>query len=164
MHCNKFFLKINKVEPTQVSSPAPIQPLPNHNLRNLFLGLILLVAVSVVLMAYVRNPKKGKILQNLIPKKVLTSQGPSEFSKFEKFTSEKEFKEYLQKASSQSNQRSGGAVDLMMKTAGPESMSAPMTGAVQQTAPSGGEQPERVSTTNVQVLGIDEPDIVKTNG
>jgi uncharacterized secreted protein with C-terminal beta-propeller domain len=152
------------VEPTQVSSPAPIQPHPNHNLRNLFLGLILLVAVSVVLMAYVRNPKKGKILQNLIPKKVLTSQGPSEFSKFEKFTSEKEFKEYLQKASSQSNQRSGGAVDLMMKTAGPESMSAPMTGAVQQTAPSGGEQPERVSTTNVQVLGIDEPDIVKTNG
>lgn len=146
------------MEPTQ----TPVQP-TNHNLRNLFIGLILLIAVFIVVMAYLKNPKKGTILQTIISKKTLTSLKPSEFSKFEKFTSDREFKEYLQKASVQSNRQSSGEL-MLMKNAGTETMNAPKTSGADMIGSLSQTEPERVSTTNVQVFGIDEPDIVKTNG
>jgi uncharacterized secreted protein with C-terminal beta-propeller domain len=76
-----------------------------------------------------------------------------------KFSSEEEFKEYLQNASVETEYWGGGlgggvAFEMMREmvpTAAPD-----VNGK--------GAEPERVSETNVQVVGIDEPDIVKTDG
>ncbi|KKQ68338.1 MAG: hypothetical protein A3F95_03050 [Candidatus Nealsonbacteria bacterium RIFCSPLOWO2_12_FULL_39_31] len=71
-----------------------------------------------------------------------------------KFSSEREFKAYLEG----NNQRYGfgGRGGMALQEAVPTA-SAKAIGAT-------GESIQRVSETNVQVLGIDEPDIVKTNG
>ncbi|MDP1689029.1 MAG: beta-propeller domain-containing protein [bacterium] len=85
---------------------------------------------------------------------------------FVKFKSEAEYKEYLQ------NQDYGGGIggERMMTTdVGPIAISAP---GVQMSLSNDGSSgktimevaPNRVSDTNVQVAGIDEPDIVKTDG
>ncbi|MDO8558121.1 MAG: beta-propeller domain-containing protein [bacterium] len=78
-----------------------------------------------------------------------------------KFASDEEFKSYILDAIEQqgfgmksflSAGRMVGATDALMPAAMPLSEGG------------GGGQAERVSQTNVQVQGIDEPDIVKTNG
>ena len=76
-----------------------------------------------------------------------------------KFSSEEEFKEYLQNASIETEYWGGGmgggdAFEIMRESV---PLAAP-------TANSKGAEPDRVSETNVQVAGIDEPDIVKTDG
>jgi len=78
------------------------------------------------------------------------------FGKLEKFKTDEEFKEYIQKSDT-SNNYSGGIAftqDVRME----KSINAPLA------VSGGGGEPDRVSSTNVQVLGIDEPDIVKTDG
>jgi inhibitor of cysteine peptidase len=92
------------------------------------------------------------------------------------FSSETDFKNYLEKGknfSSFNTSRmlggmSGAQFSPMTESLTPNtSFSGPTQGAGATTktdnlaAPAG---PERVSETNVQVAGIDEPDIVKTNG
>ncbi len=77
-----------------------------------------------------------------------------------KFSSEEEFKEYLQNSSTEQQYWSGGMgggniAFEMMKSEAP-APAVPLT--------NGGTVPDRVSETNVQVSGIDEPDIVKTDG
>lgn len=87
-------------------------------------------------------------------------------SDIKKFSSEDEFKEYLQES-----QYYGGGFLTDMGQAGmardfseAPSIRIEEPGAL-PSAPTWSEiEPERVSETNVQVLGIDEPDIVKTNG
>ena len=77
-----------------------------------------------------------------------------------KFSSEQEFKDYLEKArniSSSYGGRGGGMGPEMMAMKSSDAISAP------QAAGFGGG-PSRVSETNVQVAGIDEPDAVKTDG
>lgn len=79
----------------------------------------------------------------------------------EKFKSEEEFKAYLEKAeltagvffSGTDGQAFRSALDLSAPAA---EMEIPVSG--------GGVDPERVSETTVQVEGIDEPDILKTDG
>ena len=76
-----------------------------------------------------------------------------------RFNSEREFKEYLEKAPSG---YMGGGLGMLgrgdvMEAESLETGPAP-SAAEKQAAP------ERVSETNVQVMGIDEPDIVKTSG
>lgn len=83
---------------------------------------------------------------------------------FYKFKTAQDFKDYLLRAEATGSK--GGAMngrmmtfDSAMPTAAP--MPAPMPAgniAVKESAPS------RVSETNVQVAGIDEPDMVKTDG
>ena len=78
--------------------------------------------------------------------------------KFEKFKSEDHFKAYLELVPQEYSQGGFGrggeiAVDMAM----PPTMS-------QDKAMESSSQPDRVSGTNVQVAGIDEPDIVKTDG
>ena len=89
----------------------------------------------------------------------------SEKIEFRKFSSDAEFKEY---ASSTESSGIYGPVDLGVATNG-----ALRTGGVVDLAPESsqwgslgslGAEPARVSETNVQVIGIDEPDIVKTDG
>jgi len=78
-----------------------------------------------------------------------------EIKDIKKFASEEEFKDYLAKGAAES-EYSGFAMDGGLKTAMP---AAPLMEGI-----GGGEAPERVSETTVQVPGIDEPDIVKTDG
>ena len=77
----------------------------------------------------------------------------AEFKGIEKFSSEEDFKDYLQEASSASYSSSGFALGR-----GAEVVTMVKD---QEAAPAA---PERVSETNVQVAGVDEPDIVKTDG
>lgn len=81
------------------------------------------------------------------------------------FTSESEFKEYLVRASSAGG---FGVKTLAMPSArAMEDSAAPQDfglNSLGTSAPSAAPEPDRVSTTNVQVVGIDEPDIVKTDG
>ncbi len=78
-----------------------------------------------------------------------------------KFASEEEFKSYLQEAGSvQSSYLDGGfgmGRGVMMKEMAVPPMAATNSGTSTVS-------PDRVSQTNVQVSGIDEPDIVKTDG
>lgn len=83
---------------------------------------------------------------------------------FEKFTSEEEFSAYLETAAENFDALFGQTrLSLPSSDLGREEMDlsapiGPVTGAGKTTAP------ERVSETTVQVKGIDEPDIVKTDG
>jgi len=77
-----------------------------------------------------------------------------------KFASEQEFKDYLEKAKSVSGSYGGQGGGMSLETMAMKNSDA--TGAPQPTGIGGG--PSRVSGTNVQVAGIDEPDAVKTDG
>jgi len=79
----------------------------------------------------------------------------------EKFSSEEDFKAYLAEAELEYS----GLVSIggARATALPEGMGAPSFLEADGMG-GGGEEPERVSETTVQVPGIDEPDIVKTDG
>jgi uncharacterized secreted protein with C-terminal beta-propeller domain len=81
-----------------------------------------------------------------------------------KFDSEEEFKEYLALSEKTSPYLSGISVSSLqtfsdVSTRDVVNFSAPETGSASKT-----DTPERVSGTNVQVTGIDEPDILKTDG
>jgi len=70
-----------------------------------------------------------------------------------KFSSEEDFKNYLQESQAQrTDYYYGGGQAEKAETSG--------MGGATEAVPA----PERISETNVQVAGIDEPDIVKTNG
>ncbi|MFA4936834.1 MAG: beta-propeller domain-containing protein [Patescibacteria group bacterium] len=87
-----------------------------------------------------------------------------------KFTSEQEFKDYLTKAENVYGD-SFGSLGMRQSTGAlvaPE-ISGEMGGLKELTGDANLGMPmdfgpERVSETNVQVLGIDEPDVVKTDG
>ncbi len=84
------------------------------------------------------------------------------------FSSETDFKKYLEKGknfSSFNTSRMLGGMSGAQLAPLAESGLPQNTGAVSKTDNLGvGAGPERVSETNVQVAGIDEPDIVKTDG
>lgn len=83
------------------------------------------------------------------------------------FTSSADYQAYLQKAGvlRNSSYNMGGG---MMRTLSAESLPAPaptpMTAGAPSIANSTAAAADRVSETNVQVAGIDEPDILKTDG
>ncbi len=86
---------------------------------------------------------------------------------FKKFASEEEFKTYLAKAQNMgaSYGIGGGAAVMETAVAMDAAKSAPAgMGGANVSAPTASPQPDRFSQTNVQVLGIDEPDIIKTDG
>lgn len=92
----------------------------------------------------------------------ITSVTPSSSSSaLKKFESVEEFKSYLETASA-----AGGGFGLMSRnlTTLEAPVTAPTADLKQAVGSSEAAVPERVSETNVQVLGIDEPDIVKTDG
>jgi inhibitor of cysteine peptidase len=95
-------------------------------------------------------------IQKLLPKTKISSINP----KVEKFKSEEEFQNYIK--DSESSQFFGGGLMINER-----SLSAPMgIGMEDSGMQKMAAQPtaDRVSTTNVQVAGIDEPDILKTDG
>lgn len=110
--------------------------------------LILALVIAVLILLYLNKSP--------IPLPPSQNPAPSEKVAFEKFKSEEEFKNYLEKASTQTESKIntfGGISTPQMK-----SESENVTGLASAA------QPDRYSQTNVQVAGIDEPDIVKTDG
>ena len=83
--------------------------------------------------------------------------------KIDNFSSPEQFKNYLQEATMQNGYLGGFIQSNMAFESAPMDDSSFATKEATGIGGGGGE-PERVSETNVQVAGIDEPDIVKTNG
>lgn len=77
--------------------------------------------------------------------------------KLVKFKSEQDFKQYLQQTSKEAD----GSLGMMPRSTTDLQFEAR---SELPTAGGGRKKAERVSDTNVQVKGIDEPDIVKTDG
>ena len=92
---------------------------------------------------------------------------PEAKDKITKFDSEEDFKDYLDKAEKSGGMpffgfvRGGGLMASDSAVTQSKTMGLANEFA---SAPASSPTPGRVSTTNVQVLGIDEPDVVKTDG
>ncbi len=129
----------------------------NRKLKTLAIPAIIL-AFFVLLVFYKQ--------QRLLDKPHSPKQQTSSFSKsdFVKFKSNTEFIDYIKKSAARSEtskiitSTSRASPDLPQMGA-PQADSIGAEGSISYKT-----QPERVSQTNVQVIGIDEPDIVKTNG
>jgi len=102
------------------------------------------------------------IVKRTLPSKSKISP-VSELDNLKRFASLQDFKLYLKEAESTVPSYFGyvGGLGpgLMFEESARKSVPLPLTAPVE-----GGAQPERVSETNVQVAGVDEPDIVKTDG
>lgn len=129
-----------------------------NNKRNFlltFLGLIIVLTFTAFLLILFQKYKP--LLTTETPQtpvqRTITSVP---FGKLEKFKTDAEFREYMQ-SSDTSNNYSGG-IAFSQSVRMEKSINAPLA------VSGGGGEPDRVSSTNVQVLGIDEPDIVKTDG
>ncbi len=109
----------------------------------LVLAVVFLAAVLIVALVMRRETSSTPASQDLTTLK--------------KFSSEQEFKDYLARSSALMMGGRGGSPETLSEAAdiGAQKDAAPATEAV---------APERYSETNIQVAGIDEPDIVKTDG
>ncbi len=122
--------------------------------------LILIFALSLALIIRnTQNPENKYNLSSLTG--LVSSLGElDEPAKIVKFSSADEFKEYLEKAGESApfgfGINRGFAVEPMLD------QDVMLSEAVGRGG--GGETADRVSATNVQVVGIDEPDLVKTDG
>lgn len=124
-------------------------------------GFIVVLAAAVLFLFGICDKNVGIDIPGIfrIPKKpdALKSAGEEEIKDVKKFLSEEDFKKYLAEAELLSYGSVGfgrGGGEIMALEAPPmkaETQAAPIT-------------PDRISETNVQVIGVDEPDIVKTDG
>jgi len=119
------------------------------------IAILFLVFLFAVSFAIIKCPLLGPItLPPFQPPK------PSKIEGIEKFASEEDFKSYLEE--SQLGYLAGigvGAARMPLVKEG-----VPVPTPLEMPLEAKGAIPERVSETTVQVLGIDEPDIVKTDG
>ena len=97
--------------------------------------------------------KKASSVSVSVPVPVPVEEVKTQIKGLKKISSTEELKKYLKNSS---GSYFGSGVRMLKTTSMSEGLSV-----AQSVASSA---PERVSTTNVQVLGIDEPDIVKTDG
>ncbi len=101
----------------------------------------------------------------LVLPSIAIPSGPKTKISMKKFSSLEEFREFLRKNDSSARNYSSGLRGEIMLT---DAVMAPVATNMMAKASSPEVAPqdsvERVSGTNVQVLGIDEPDIIKTNG
>jgi inhibitor of cysteine peptidase len=122
-------------------------------------GIFAIAGLTVAIFFWV-NFNKGK-KPSASPSASVSSLDILEKLKMVKSVSDEEFKNYLAQAQETGSAMFGSDVGLRtMDTEGQVGLEA----APQEIGAGGGALPERVSETNVQVKGIDEPDIVKTNG
>jgi len=143
-------------------------------------GIGIIVVVAIIFIVFLSKMESG-LLPNLsgsLPTKNKTTQPTSSpidpslknlpGDTIQKFTSLEEFKDYIEKSKQESRMTfgRGGGVEMMdlsaNTSAAPQSKMAVSTGLSEGSAPA--PVPDRFSQTNTQVLSIDEPDIVKTNG
>ncbi len=149
-------------QPDAVSSPKePFLKRFIVFLTSSFSGFLVIVAV-VALMLFIFGRKGGSISIPGFPSRPTKST-----ERVEAFSSEEEFKEYLSQAEELIRSGFGGAM-VNMQTREMQAfeeagdLAAPL--ALEGAPSSVGTTPSRVSETNVQVRGIDEPDILKTDG
>jgi len=118
--------------------------------------IVLAILFIIVLVLFVYNLSSiSSSFRNFINSLSPYSPFPSEAERIEKFSSEEDFKTYLQKSQGLESY-GGGLITTTENLAAPAGKGMGIGG--------GGAEAERVSTTNVQVFGIDEPDVVKTDG
>ncbi len=152
--------------PTSSPSQNSTVSAPKRDL--MMVGLLVLTGIVLFGSYFYFNKSKTPLSSKPGSKQELSpSLSPNIDFEFKKFQSSEEFLQYMQ----DNNQDMGASFmdrNAMMRTDISEMVAAPamMMGKAQALPRSGGggSVPDRVSTTNVQVQGIDEPDIVKTNG
>lgn len=134
------------------------------NIAKLVLGFVVAAMALTITVATIRTkiplPAIWPAVQPTTTT-VFTSAG------FQKFASEEEFKTYLNNARQLSTSSTpfsfGRAIeDVQLRISDQEAL--PKVAAPPALDGGGGSEPSRISQTNVQVLSIDEPDIVKTDG
>ncbi|HKZ45714.1 MAG TPA: beta-propeller domain-containing protein [archaeon] len=111
-------------------------------MKFLNIAMLLILIIAIGAFAYLLPPSQD-IVQ-------------PETGQIKRFSSEQEFKSYLTESSESSGYLSGGVFSAATKTMAEQAAAPSIEGA-------GLDVSSRVSTTNVQVAGIDEPDIVKTD-
>ncbi len=137
----------------QVVKPAPDQPVTRFEkiVRTIIIGVLLFSLISFVVYALsalgiIKLPSENVIVPNKISEFVLT-----------KFESQEDFQNYLKRSS----ETSFFSASLQRLEVSRDSLvGSPAMGSAESMAP----QPTRVSSTNIQVVGIDEPDILKNDG
>ena len=112
------------------------------------LAAVAIVAVLIFVFIFTRKIISPVPVSETTPVK---SQ-KDKIAEIKKFSSEQEFKDYLEKAKNISGFFGGRGGGPMAEMKASEGANAPQA------------VPSRVSETNVQVAGIDEPDAVKTDG
>ena len=128
--------------------------------KNFAIAVIIGLFSMVFFLVLLTCTDLGYKFSTIIPFSRHVPETPSMIGGIKKFASEEEFKAYLQEAELESYESFGmmpmgmGRGELMIQ----EEMPMAKEVAVPSAAP------ERVSETTVQVMGIDEPDIVKTDG
>ena len=113
--------------------------------------IVFVIAAILILKSVISKP--------VTPTSTTPSGGVVQLDKIKKFSSEGEFKDYLQKADAESDYFGvgiGGGFEGDIMTFEERSATPALGGKLAAL--------DRVSQTNVQVTGIDEPDIVKTDG
>ena len=153
-----------KEQKTPVSSSTPLPPGENGEVFQapkkfpLLLVALVLFIISTAVFIFVKS--KGKPISPFDP---TVTPVISEKIGFEKFASEEEFKNYVEESAGAVSGFFGIAPRVMMEM-GDVGVQREMGLAPEAAVGMGAGEPERVSETTVQVKGIDEPDIVKTDG
>lgn len=123
----------------------------------------LLVTIMGVYIGYV--PRWGVYPESINPFRTVRS---GNVGGVKAFASPEEYRTYLAQATENYGMMGGfglGSTQRAMPTAAPESFGLNEFGSDTKLGTTGAaDVPNRVSQTNVQVVGIDEPDIVKTDG
>lgn len=139
-------------------------PTPQKN-DKFYMALGSLVLLSCLLFVIYLFKNFSFFLPKPKPSASPTQESLLTFKKFEKFASEEEFVNYLKNTEGQTGmanigmQTFGGEVALREAVTSDLGMTKEGMGAPSAITQEAG----RVSETNVQVIGIDEPDIVKTD-
>lgn len=125
--------------------------------KHIWVGLTALAVVAVLIFAFLFT---RKIISPAPVSAPPVKIQKDKIAEIKKFSSDQEFKDYVARAKSLSGYWGGRG-----GAGGPGLMEA-QTGEAMKNLPAADLSigPSRVSETNVQVSGIDEPDIVKTDG
>lgn len=123
-------------------------------------GVAVIISLAVILFAVFRRSPPGGSGSSPLPSGAVVD---TRFGKLVRFSSDQEFKEYMQNSQSPAGMY-GGVLNTIEDRAVFKQGAGRMSPEMAVPSTGGGQAPERVSQTNVQVLGIDEPDILKIDG
>jgi uncharacterized secreted protein with C-terminal beta-propeller domain len=142
-----------------------LPPTPSHHQVKLLITLGVVLSSLLIILGMWPFIKKSLPQKSVLPPEIVSKFKLTPVEKAEKFKSVDDFKKLLQSSPAQNSSYSEFSVSDTRFT-GLQNISAPTTiglGAF-SGLDAGSSKINRYSQTNVQVVGIDEPDIVKTNG